>query len=149
MSPAFAQPSDLAAGKACYRSGEFKQAAGHLERALAADPQNAESQYWLGRSYETLADIATPFGHRYRSRARTHLTKAAELAPGSSEYRQELFHFLLDSGGDPHALAVLLSAAESSPDYDSMRSSLDQTQRLNRSLDGRLTRLFQLATAWY
>jgi len=104
---AIAQPSELAAGKAYYQSGEFKQAVAHLKLALKSEPRNAESNYWLGRSYETLADIATPFGWRYRSLARTYLTKAAELAPNQPEYRQELFEFLFDAGDRRRALAFL------------------------------------------
>jgi predicted Zn-dependent protease len=102
----------------------------------------------LGRSYETLADIATPFGRKYRALARTHLTRATELAPNHPEYRRELFEFLLDAGDQRRALAVLLASAESDPDYDSMLYRFAQTGRLNTTLDGRLTRLFQLATAW-
>jgi tetratricopeptide (TPR) repeat protein len=148
VSLAAAQPSELAAGKAYYQSGEFKQAVAHLQLALKADPRSAESDYWLGRSYETLADIATPFGRKYRALARTHLTRATELAPNHPEYRRELFEFLLDAGDQRRALAVLLASAESDPDYDSMLYRFAQTGRLNTTLDGRLTRIFQLATAW-
>ena len=148
VSPAIAQHSELTAGKADYRSGEFKKAAAHFQLALTADPHNAEPHYWLGRTYETLADIATPFGHKYRSLARTHLIAATELAPGQPEYRHELFEFLLDSGDERRARDILLHSAESDPEYDSMLSRFQQTRRLNASFNGRLTWLFQLATTW-
>lgn len=144
-----ASHANVAAGRADYQSGEFRRAAAHFELAVKSAPQNAEAQYWLGRSYETLADIATPFGRRYRSLARTHLTKAAGLAPASSEYRHELFEFLLDTGGERQARTMLLGCAESDPDYDYMLARFTQTRRLNTSVDGRLTRAFQLATAWH
>jgi len=147
--PALAQQSELAAGRSLYLSGDFKAAAAHLQLALAAEPRSAESNYWLGRSYETLGDIATPFGRKYRSLARTYLNKAAELAPGRSEYRHELFEFLLDSGDRQSARRLLLTAAESDPDYDFMLSRFEDTQRLNSSLKGRLTWIFQLVTAWH
>jgi Flp pilus assembly protein TadD len=143
-----AQQSELTAGKAFYRSGEFKQAAAHFQLALQTDPLNGESHYWLGRSYETLADIATPFGRKYRLLAGAHLAKAAELAPGQAEYRRELFEFLLDSGDLRQAAAILLRTAESDPDYDSMLARLEETKRLNASLKGRVNKVFQVATAW-
>ena len=143
------QQSELAAGRASYQSGEFKQAVAHFQLALHADPRNAESNYWLGRSYETLADIATPFGRKYRFLARTHLTRAAELAPGRSEYRSELFEFLLDSGRQHQARDILLRSAESDPDYEYMLLRFQQTRRLNASVNAWLTRFFQLGTAWH
>jgi tetratricopeptide (TPR) repeat protein len=148
VSPAVAWHSELAAGRADYQSGEFRRAAAHFEMALKSAPQSADAHYWLGRSYETLADIATPFGRRYRSLARTHLTKAAELAPARADYRHELFEFLLDTGGERQARAMLLACAESDPDYDYMLARFEQTRRLNASLNGRLARISQLATAW-
>jgi len=143
------QQSELAAGRAYYQSGEFKQAVAHFQLALNADPRSAESNYWLGRSDQTLADIATPFGRKYRSLARTHLTRAAELAPGRPEYRSELFEFLLDSGHQNQARDILLRSAESDPDYESMLARFQQTRRLNASLNAWITRFFELGTAWH
>ena len=140
---------EVVAGRADYRSGEFRQAAAHFQLALKTAPQSAEAHYWLGRSYETLADMATPFGRHYRSEARTHLTKAAELAPARSEYRHELFEFLLDTGSERQARAMLLACAESDPDYDYMLARYSEMHRLNTSVNGRFTRAFQLATAWH
>lgn len=145
---AVGQQSELAAGRASYQSGEFKQAVAHFRIALQADPHSAESNYWLGRTYETLADIATPFGRRYRSLACAYLTKAAELEPGRPEYRSELFEFLLDSGRQNQARDLLVRSAESDPDYEYMLSRFQQARRLNASLDAWLTKAFQLTTAW-
>ena len=146
--PALGQQAELAAGRASYLSGDFKAAAAHFQLALQAGPGSAESNYWLGRSYETLADIAMPFGRRYRSLARVYLTNAAELAPGRPEYRRELFEFLIEMGDRRRALGILLSSAESDPDYDYLLSRFDQSQRLNASFRGRLAWMCQLATAW-
>jgi len=149
VSPAAAARSEMALGRADYQSGEFRRAAAHFQQALRSAPQSADAHYWLGRSYETLADVATPFGRRYRSLARKHLTRAAELAPARSDYRHELFEFLLDTGKRRQARAILLSCAESDPDYEYMLARFDQAQRLNTSFRGRATKVFGLATAWH
>jgi tetratricopeptide (TPR) repeat protein len=156
-----AQPSEFAAGRASYGEGEFRTAVAHFQIALRTDPRDAASNYWMGRSYETLADIATPFGGKYRSLARAHLTKAVELAPNRPEYRRELFDFLVDSDGfsrseRQQAREILLGSAESDPDYDYMRSRFEQAYRLNSSVNARLGRLllaapqgvFRIGTAW-
>jgi tetratricopeptide (TPR) repeat protein len=147
---ATAQQSELAAGRASYRDGEFHQAVAHLQRALSSDPNDAASHYWIGRSYETLADIATPFGARYRKLARTYLTKAAELAPTQPEYRRELFDFLLDSPNFSHseqrqAVAILLASAEADPDYEYLRSRFEEARKVNSSVNALLSRLFLAA----
>ena len=139
--------AELSAGKADYRAGEFARAAAHFQRAAAANPQNAEANYWLGLSYETLADIATPFGRKFRTLARTHLSAAVSAAPTQPEYRRELFEFLLDSGDLRRARAVL-EPAESDADYVFMISQLEERGRLNASARGRLTRLLALPTSW-
>jgi tetratricopeptide (TPR) repeat protein len=138
---ALAQASELAAGRQSYRDGEFKAAIVHLQHALKADPNDGACNYWLGRSYESLADISTPFGARYRSLARKHLTRAAELAPGRLEYRHELFEFLLDGNQERQALNILLTSAESDPDYEYMLSRLQQVRNVNSSVYARLGRL--------
>src|SRR5882724_4518744 len=93
------QASEFATGRAYYMEGEFKKAVAHFQLALNANPNDAESYYWMGRSYQVLADIQSPFDYKYKSKARINLTKAMELAPGRSDYRRELFDFLVDSGG--------------------------------------------------
>ncbi|SPF53416.1 hypothetical protein SBA4_560017 [Candidatus Sulfopaludibacter sp. SbA4] len=105
--PATGQQSEFAIGRAWYTEGEFKKAAAHFELALRADPKDAESCYWMGMSYQMLADIASPLGHSYKAKARLYLMKAVELAPTRADYRRELFNFLADSAGRPRAEAVL------------------------------------------
>jgi len=101
------QQSEFAIGRAWYTEGEFKKAATHFQLALRADAKDAESCYWMGMSYQMLADIASPLGHRYRTKARIYLMKAVELAPMRADYRRELFNFLADSAGRSRAEAVL------------------------------------------
>jgi tetratricopeptide (TPR) repeat protein len=145
--PAIAQQSEFATGRACYGAGEFKTAVSHFQLALKQDPKDAASNYWMGRSYETLADISTPFGGKYHALARTYLTKALELAPNRPEYRQELFSFLLDSGEfsrseQRQAAIILLAGAESDPDYDFMRARFEQARQVNASFNAWISRLF-------
>ena len=93
------QQGEFAAGRASYDQGEFKKAAAHFQAALQVNPNDAGTYYWAGMSYQMLADIAAPFGHKYNAKARINLTRAMELAPNLSDYRRELFDFLLDSAG--------------------------------------------------
>jgi Flp pilus assembly protein TadD len=100
--------SELAVGRQTYMQGEFKQAKAHLEKAVKQDPEDAAAHYWLGMAYQVLADVATPFGGRYKSKARKQLTRAVELAPDRPEYQRELSHFLVDSSDSSLLGRVLL-----------------------------------------
>ena len=97
-SEAAEQQSEYMAGRASYAAGDFKNAARHFQRAVDADPDDAESYYRAGMTYEVLADIATPFGARYNAKARRCLTQAVQLRPDRQDYRRSLFDFLLGSG---------------------------------------------------
>ncbi len=59
--PAAGQRSEIATGRTHYTEGEFKKAAAYFQLALKTDPNSAESYYWMGMSYQRLADIALPF----------------------------------------------------------------------------------------
>jgi Flp pilus assembly protein TadD len=144
--PIFAQQSEFAAGRSSFQAGEFKEAVAHFQRALQDNPKDGASAYWIGRSYETLADMST-FGHGNRSRARAYLTMAVELAPNRSEYRRELFHFLVDNDNLRQA-GTVLQAAESDPEYDEMLNRFREARRRDSSVDGRVSKAFQLVTAW-
>jgi tetratricopeptide (TPR) repeat protein len=143
--------NEFEAGRQCYIAGEFKKAAAHFGQAVDADPNNADSYFWLGKSYEVLADIGAPLGGgRSSSRARTYLAKAVELAPNEPEYRHELFAFLLDwADRSRTALAdaesVLRTMSPSDPDYPFMRLQWQQQRNTRASVDFRLGSLFLLA----
>src|SRR5256885_11478212 len=89
--PAATHRTGFAAGRAYYTTGEFKKALTQFQLAIEANPNDAESHYWMGMSYQALADISAPFGGKYNSKARVYLTKAMELAPTRPDYRRELF----------------------------------------------------------
>ncbi len=109
-SEAVAQESEFATGRAYYMEGEFKKAVAHFQMALKVNPNDAEAYYWMGMSYEVLADIAVPFAGKYTSKARVCLTRATELAPSRLDYRRELFDFLVDSASS--ARGALRHAAD-------------------------------------
>ena len=145
-----AQQSEFTIGRACYAGGEFKQAIAHFQLAVKSDPADAESYYWMGMSYQTLADIAFPFAGKYASKARTYLTKATELAPDRLDYRKELFNFLLDPAGSSRATrrqaaSILLMVSPNDPDYETMERQFERETKANGSVDARLGRLFLAA----
>jgi tetratricopeptide (TPR) repeat protein len=141
------QGSEFAAGRAYYIEGKFKKAVTHFQLALKANPDDAESYYWMGMSYQMLANIAFPFAGKYNSNARICLTKAMELAPTRPDYRRELFDFLVDSAGSSRgalrqAADLLLTVPEADPDYHYMRQQFERESKANASVDARLGRLF-------
>jgi tetratricopeptide (TPR) repeat protein len=140
-------PSARSIGKAYYHDGEFKKAAAQFRRAIEMNPNDAESHYWMGMSYEKLADIAVPFDGRYRSKARMCLKKAMELAPDRAIYRRELFDSLLDVDGASsasfrQAAEILRAVPESDPDHRYMAERLAAEAKENSAMEARLTRVF-------
>lgn len=139
--------SARAVGKGYYSDGEFKKAAAQLRRAVELDPNDAESHYWLGMSYEKLADMAIPFDGKYRSKARTSLKMAMDLAPDRPDYRRELFDALLDVDGFSsasfrQAADILRAVPDSDPDRPYMRWRLADERRANSAIEARLATLF-------
>jgi len=144
---AAAQQSEIATGRAYYTEGEFKKAAMHFQLSLKTGPDSAESYYWLGMSYQRLADIALPFGGRYNAKARLCLTRAVELAATRPDYRDELFEFLLDPAGSSRsalrqAAGILQTTSEADPSYAYMRERFESQSKANASTEARLGRLF-------
>jgi tetratricopeptide (TPR) repeat protein len=142
--------SEFATGRACYTAGAFTEAVAHFQLSLKDNPDDAESYYWMGMSYQVLADIAAPFNGRYNSKARVSLTKAMELAPSRSDYRRALFDFLLDSAdSSPAALrqaaAILRTVPEPDPEYSDMHRRFELERSVNGSATLRLGRLFLAA----
>jgi len=146
-SEAAGQKSEFATGREYYVDGEFKKAVAHFQVALKVNPDDAESYYWMGMSYQVLADISFPFAGRYNSKARICLTKAMELAPTRSDYRRELFDFLVDSAGSSRAALrqaadLMRTVPEPDPDYSDMHRQFELQTKENASVDARLGRLF-------
>jgi tetratricopeptide (TPR) repeat protein len=139
--------SEFAAGRAFYAEGDFKHAVAHFQLALKANPADADSNYWIGMSYQVMADVGFPFAGKYTSKARVYLTKAAGLAPGRLDYRRELFDFLLDSAISSRAAlrqaaGILRAVSPDDPDYAYMQQQFDEERKANAAVDARLARLF-------
>jgi tetratricopeptide (TPR) repeat protein len=131
------------AGHSDYSAGEFKKAASHFQRALKADPNDAESCFWLGKSYEMLADIRGPLlGARASFKARLYLTRALQLAPRDEEYRRELFQVLITADHSPGALhraeSIIQMMPESDPDYPFVLMRLHREHEARSSLEDRV-----------
>jgi tetratricopeptide (TPR) repeat protein len=81
-----------------FESCEFKAAAQNFSKALQYQPEDANLYYWLGRSYERMAEVASALhAPRDARRARFSLERAVDLEPRNREYLRELFDFYLDS----------------------------------------------------
>lgn len=125
-------------GENYYVSGDFKRAISEFEGARIADPGNAETYLWLGRSYTRMADLKPPIlSARARMKARRYFAKAIELAPDSAEYRSEVLRQLLTADDSPSALreAKLLvgNIPRSDPDYEWMKNSLAKAEKQHSS----------------
>src|SRR5437868_4985920 len=73
-------------GRDYYGLADYKKATEALEKAVALDPANSETQLWLGRAYGRRAETANPLsapGHA--SKARQFFEKAAQLNPTNLE----------------------------------------------------------------
>jgi hypothetical protein len=70
-----------------------------------------------------------------------------ELAPSRSDYRKELFDFLVEFGGSSRAALrqaaeILRTVPESDPDHSYMRRQFEEEKNLDGSAEARLGRLF-------
>jgi len=85
-------------GEALFKECEFKAAARVFEHALASEPESPQLHFWLGKSYERMAEAASPFFARRTARkAQFHLEAAVRLEPGNREFLRELFDLYVDS----------------------------------------------------
>ena len=87
-------------GKCYYRLEEFSKATDALEKAVAAEPRNANYWNWLGKAYGRRAETAVFFNQpRYAVRAREHFEKAVALDPRNREAISDLFEYYLEAPG--------------------------------------------------
>jgi tetratricopeptide (TPR) repeat protein len=140
-------PSPRAAGHRNYTAGEFEKAASYFQRALKLEPNDADCYFWLGKSYEMLADIRGPlFGLRASVRARVYLAKALQLAPDNEDYRHELFQLLIVSDHSPGALPqaenIVRMTPQIDPDHPFMLMRLHQEYQARSSPEGRISCAF-------
>jgi Flp pilus assembly protein TadD len=87
-------------GKNYFMLGEFKKASEVYERAVAADPTNADYEHELGKAYGRRAETSSPFtAPGLASKARQHFEKAVELNPKDKEAVSDLFEYYLQAPG--------------------------------------------------
>jgi len=87
-------------GQNLFMLGDQKKAADALEKAVAAEPANAEFALWLGRAYGRRAETANPFSAPgLASKARQYFEKAVELNPRYVEALSDLFEYYLEAPG--------------------------------------------------
>ncbi len=87
-------------GRNYYMLGDYKKSTEHLEKAVAADPANSNSELWLGRAYGRRAETSSPFtAPGFASRARQHFEKAVSLNPRNLEAMADLFEYYLEAPG--------------------------------------------------
>ncbi len=87
-------------GRDYYMETEYKKAGEALEKAVAAEPGNAEYVLWLGRAYGRRAETSGPFtAASYASKARQQFEKAVQLNPRYLEALSDLFEYYIEAPG--------------------------------------------------
>src|SRR5580700_3017764 len=87
-------------GRNYYGAADYKKATEALEKAVAMEPNNSETNLWLGRAYGRRAETSNPLsapGHA--SKARQHFERAALLNPNNLEAQSDLFEYYLEAPG--------------------------------------------------
>ncbi len=98
------EPKDAAVyqliGRDRYMQGDYKKATEALEKAAAAEPDNSDTELWLGRAFGRRAETASPFtAPANASKARQHFEKAVALNPRNLEALNDLFEYYLEAPG--------------------------------------------------
>jgi Flp pilus assembly protein TadD len=139
-------------GKAYYGQGKFKEAAEWLERAVSAEPRNAEYWDWLGKAYGRRAERAHFLtAPRYASASRRAFEKAVELNPRSVEALSDLFSYYLDApgflgGGLDKAAQIAERLRELDPaEYHWAQAQLAKKRKQFASAEQHLRRAAELA----
>ena len=123
-------------GKCFYRLEEFSKAADALEKAVAAEPRNANYRDWLGKAWGRRAETSAFFNQpRYAVRAREHFERAVELDPQNREALSDLFEYYLEApgflgGGQDKAAALSERVRTFDPArYHSMQARLAEKRK--------------------
>ncbi len=108
-------------GRDYYMQGDYKRSAEALEKALAAEPNDANHALWLGRAYGRRAESASWFtAPGYAGKARQYLERAVELDPRNLDALADLFDYYLQApgflgGGEEKAQRTAARIASVSP----------------------------------
>src|SRR5262245_41044566 len=93
-----AQSPDFEQGVAAIRDQKFEVARGHFEKAVAAEPRNAQAHFYLGVAQQNLEQLPA---------AQASYQKAAELQPKLADAWVNWTATLLDAGDAQAALPVI------------------------------------------
>ena len=87
-------------GKAYYMLADYKKATHWLEKAVEADPNNADYFDWLGKLYGKRAETSSFFtAWAYAGKCRNNFERAVELDARNPEAIDDLFEFYLAAPG--------------------------------------------------
>jgi tetratricopeptide (TPR) repeat protein len=87
-------------GRNYYMLSEYKKATELLEKAVMADPENAEIALWLGRAYGRRAETSSPFSAPGQaSKARQWFERSVQLNSANPEALSDLFEYYLEAPG--------------------------------------------------
>ena len=87
-------------GRDFFMLGDYKRSAEAMEKAVSAEPANAEFALWLGRAYGRRAESASPFtAPGLALKARQYFEKAVQLDPRYVEAFSDLFEYYLEAPG--------------------------------------------------
>jgi tetratricopeptide (TPR) repeat protein len=110
-------------GQTTFMLADYKRATDAFERAVQAEPRNAEYVHWLGKSWGRRAEISGPMlAAIYALRAKQFFEQAVAIDPNDKESLNDLFDYYLEApaflgGGTRRAEALVdkiakLDAAE-------------------------------------
>ncbi len=87
-------------GRNYYMKTDYKKSSEFLEKAVVADPSNAEYHLWLGRAWGRRAETSSPVtAPSHASKARQSFEKSVELNPKNLEALSDLFEYYLEAPG--------------------------------------------------
>jgi len=139
-------------GRNYYMQTDYKRATEVLEKAVAAEPANAEYAWWLGRAWGRRAETSSPFtAPVYASKARQCFEKSVQLNPSNLDFQSDLFEYYLQApgflgGGLDKAQAVAERMTQISPSDGSWaQAKLAEKRKESRSAETHLRRAVELA----
>jgi len=150
------QPKDGAVweliGRNHYMNGDHKKATEAMEKAEAAEPNNAEYALWLGRAYGRRAETSSPFSAPgYASKARQYFERSVRLNPSNLDAESDLFEFYLEAPGilgggldKAEATAEQISRISPAEGYSAMAKLAEKRKEFGRA-EEQLRRAIDLA----
>jgi tetratricopeptide (TPR) repeat protein len=127
----------LLIGQDYFMLGDYKKGTEVLEKAVAIDPDNAHTLYWLGRTYARRAETANPFSAPgWASKARQMLERSVALDPANKDATGDLLDYYLEApgflgGGMPKAEALAKVIGKTDPAEGDYAQGIIEDRRKN------------------